>query len=185
MSAKEKWASDVLEFWFETLGPKDWFEVNADTDAEIVRRFSGLHKRLTGLAPAELAGDRDTALAAIIVFDQFSRNMFRGSADAFAYDRKALELARMATGKGFDKDIADMRQMFFYMPFMHSEDLSDQDRCIELFTHGGGKNTLKHAREHRDIIARFGRFPHRNKVLGRANTAEETEFLQDHSGFGQ
>lgn len=185
MSEKKHWASEVLDFWFESVGPKAWFEVSQRIDAKIARRFSGLHRQLTDTPPEQLASDRETILAAIIVLDQFSRNMFRGTAAAFASDSKAQQLARMAIEKGFDKDVPLEWQMFFYMPFMHSENLTDQERAIALFTANGSENTLKHAREHRDIIARFGRFPHRNKVLGRESTAEEAEFLKGHSGFGQ
>jgi uncharacterized protein (DUF924 family) len=179
------WVSDVLGFWFETLTPKDWFEVNEKTDEIIKQRFSGLHERLYETDTSELAGDPEMALAAIIVLDQFSRNMFRRTGKAFASDARALAIAKAAVAKDFVSQHPENRRMFFHMPFMHSENLADQDRCVELFTAAGDENGAKHAREHRDIIARFGRFPHRNKVLGRTNTAEETEFLEGHSGFGQ
>jgi uncharacterized protein (DUF924 family) len=186
MSTKrDDWASDVLGFWFEELEPKDWFEVNAKVDEEISRRFLSLHGRLSEEEVDSLAPDAETALAAIIVLDQFSRNMFRKTGKAFASDPKALAIAKAALAKGFVEHIPEKRRSFFRMPFMHSENLADQERCVELFEAAGDENGAKYAREHLEIIRQFGRFPHRNKALGRSSTAKEIAFLKEHSGFGQ
>ena len=128
--------------------------------------------------------DPQTALAAIIVFDQFSRNMFRGKPAEFATDSLALFIARHAIEQEYDATVPEQWRHFFYMPFMHSETTADQEHCVALFSALPG-DSVKYAIEHRDIIARFGSFPHRNKVLGRTATAAEQAFLAEHKGFGQ
>jgi uncharacterized protein (DUF924 family) len=178
------WATDVLSFWFEELRPEDWFEMNDAVDETIRTRFSKLHSALTEAAPSMSFDDPNTALAAIIVLDQFSRNMFRGEPKAFATDSLALFIARQAIEREYDAAVPEQWRHFFYMPFMHSETVSDQEHCVALFAALPG-DSVKYAIEHRDIIARFGRFPHRNKVLGRTATAAEQMFLAEHKGFGQ
>ncbi|QPC86675.1 DUF924 family protein [Mesorhizobium sp. NBSH29] len=179
-----KWHNEVLAFWFDELKPGDWFSVNAQTDATIRARFAGLHERLMQNVPAAALLEPEPALAAVIVLDQFSRNMYRATGKAFASDPLALALARAALAGSLDQQLDAVHSRFLFMPFMHSEHLADQERCVELFQTQGG-DSLKYAIEHRDIIARFGRFPHRNKVLGRETTAEEKAFLNDHEGYGQ
>jgi uncharacterized protein (DUF924 family) len=179
------WVSKVLGFWFDELEPKDWFEVNAEVDAKIAESFSALHKQLSEADTKDLAPDPDTALAATIVLYQFSRNMFRKTGKAFAFDGKALAIAKSAVERGFVEQVPEKRRTFFRMPFMHSEDIDDQQRCLDLFLAAGDENSAKYAREHLEIIRRFGRFPHRNQVLGRPSTPEEISFLEGHSGFGQ
>jgi uncharacterized protein (DUF924 family) len=181
---EKDWAKKVLSFWFEELKPEDWFQRKDATDAAIRSRFADLHRSLFQAAPSMPFDDADTALAAILVFDQFSRNMFRGEARAFATDDLALLIARRAVERGFDSEAPAERRRFFYMPFMHSENAADQERCVALFSALPG-DTVKYAREHRDIVARFGRFPHRNRVLGREDTPAEHAFLSEHKGFGQ
>ncbi|CAG1015918.1 MAG: DUF924 domain-containing protein [Rhizobiaceae bacterium] len=175
-------SEEILAYWFGELGFEDWFTRNDETDEAIRQRFlptwSGWRERL----PAAALLDPDAALAAVILFDQFPRNMFRGTADAFATDALALALARNALAAGFNQAVNETRRSFFHMPFMHSETLADQERCVELFA---GTDGEKYAVEHRDIIARFGRFPHRNRALGRPSTDAEIEFLGGHAGFGQ
>ena len=178
MTGRE-WQKDVLRFWFEELTADDWFAVRKDLDDRIRKRFEALHTDLSVAIPTEAFLEPDSALAATIVFDQFSRNIFRGTANAFASDRLAVAVAANALASKFDE-----RKHFLYMPFMHSENLADQKRCVALFEALGG-NGVKYAVEHRDIIERFGRFPHRNRVLGRETTEEERAFLADHEGFGQ
>jgi uncharacterized protein (DUF924 family) len=178
------WAGKVLSFWFEELTPEDWFERNERTDEAIRMRFGELHAQLATAAPAMRFDDPQTALAAIIVFDQFSRNMFRGEARAFATDVLAVSIARHALERGFDAGLNEQRKSFLFMPFMHSENVADQERCVALFSALPG-DMVKYAIEHRDIVARFGRFPHRNQVLGRDSTAAERAFLAEHKGFGQ
>lgn len=178
------WQQDVLRFWFEELTKDDWFEVKKENDEAIRTRFAALHRDLSIAIPAEAFLQPEAALAAVIVFDQFSRNMFRGTADAFASDRLAIAVATNALANKFDTQLAETRKRFLYMPFMHSEVLADQKRCVALFE-ALGADALKYAIEHRDIIERFGRFPHRNRVLGRQTTEEERAFLAGHEGFGQ
>jgi uncharacterized protein (DUF924 family) len=165
---------DVLAFWF--ADPRQWWKKDDAFDAKIRDRFHGLHETIA-------AGEREDwletprgALAYVIVLDQFSRNMFRGSGRTFETDERALAAARRALGLGFDRGLSDDERMFLYMPFMHSEDIADQDRCVELFsTLPQGR---RYAEQHRAIVRRFGRFPHRNALLGRPSTPEEIEFLK-------
>ncbi len=171
------WVQDVLSFWFRELEQEAWFRKSDVTDALIQDRFLALYEILA-VTPAQdaLASPR-TALAAVIVLDQFSRNMFRGSPKAFAADPVAREIARGAVERGYDQGFDLHGRAFFYLPFEHSEDLPDQEKSVALFTPLGDESYTQYAIAHRDIIARFGRFPHRNAVLGRASTREETEFL--------
>lgn len=187
----------VLEFWFGTLGAsgaadeahrKSWFTKDAAFDARLTERFGPLHEALaTGRCSEWLESTRGR-LAFVIVLDQFSRNMFRGDPRSFANDRRALEVALRGVDAGDDRKLARDERSFLYMPFVHSEDLTMQDRALSLFTtfrdeqpeaeRGPVANSLRYAEMHRNIIARFGRFPHRNAVLGRPSTPEEIEFLK-------
>jgi uncharacterized protein (DUF924 family) len=176
------WVGDVLGYWFGELTPQDWFETKAETDEAIRRRFLELWQEMREAVPANSFLESEPALAATIVLDQFPRNMFRKQADAFATDRLAQAVAHNALRLGFPDQVGQ-RRGFLYMPFMHSEALPDQELCVKLFA--GTTEQLKYAIEHRDIIARFGRFPHRNRALGRETTEEEREFLQGHAGYGQ
>jgi uncharacterized protein (DUF924 family) len=182
--AEKGWQQEVLRFWFGELTSDDWFAVKKETDDTIRDRFEPLHKDLRTAIPTEAFLEPEAALAAVIVFDQFSRNMFRGTAEAFASDRLAIAVAANALANKFDTRLAEKQKPFLYMPFMHSEVLADQKRCVALFEALGG-DSVKYAIEHRDIIQRFGRFPHRNPALGRETTEEEREFLASHQGFGQ
>jgi len=173
----EDWAEQVLGFWFEELQPADWFRKSEALDARIKARFLALYQQLAG-GDVGLAGGAREVLAAVIVLDQFPRNMFRGSAKSFASDGEALALAERAIGAGLDLELAPEERSFLYMPFQHSEDAGVQARSVELFARLGNENNLDYARRHQQIIARFGRFPHRNAVLGRASTPEELEFLK-------
>ena len=167
--------AEILTFWREA-GRDHWYEKDEAFDAEVRRRYLSLwHKAAAGELSSWEASD-DGALALTIVLDQFPRNMFRGSARAFASDAKALEVAGRAIARGADTRIDPILLEFLYVPFMHSEELADQLRCVELFQ--GSPDNLRYAEEHADIIRRFGRFPHRNCVLGRATTAEERAYLE-------
>ena len=174
--------AQVLDFWFG-VDPKKWYAKDDAFDADIRTRFLATYEAAAAgqLADWEAAAP-DGALALTIVLDQFSRNMFRGSARTFAADAAALAVAKHAVERGFDKQLELKRRNFFYLPFMHSENLADQERCVALSREAGDPNTLKYAELHRDIIRRFGRFPHRNAVLGRVTTPEEQAFL-DAGGF--
>ena len=170
---------EIVAFWFETLKPEDWYRKNPAIDAAITERFGATYEALkTGVPPDWLAEPKGM-LAAIIVFDQFPRNMFRDDARAFATDQAALALAKRAISEGTDMRLAPEQRAFIYLPFQHAETRDDQARSIELFTALGNPNNLDFALRHQAIIARFGRFPHRNSVLGRASTAEELAFLQE------
>ena len=176
-------ACDVLSYW-RALGSQRWFEKDAAVDAEIRDKFHDLHAAATEGLLGHWENDASGALAHIIVLDQFSRNIFRGSAAAFAADPLAHAAAGRAIERGFDRQTAKTERSFFYLPYMHSESLADQERCCELCRAAGDEDTLKYAEQHADIIRRFGRFPHRNAALGRASTPEEAEFLeQPGSGF--
>jgi len=177
------WAKEVLGFWFDELKPQDWFTTRAEVDDAIRRRFLGLWQDMRRSIPAEALLEAGPALAATIVFDQFPRNMFRRQPDAFATDPLAQAVAHNARRLGFPETLPPSQRGFFYMPFMHSESLSDQELCVALFA--GNAEQLKYAIEHRDIIASFGRFPHRNRALGRESSAAEMEFLKEHAGYGQ
>jgi uncharacterized protein (DUF924 family) len=182
--AEKGWQNEVLLYWFGELTIDDWFTNKQATDDTIRNRFSALHEDLCSAIPSEAFLEPKAALAAVIVFDQFPRNMFRGTAEAFASDRLAIAVAANALANGFDTQLADRQKEFLYLPFGHSEQLPDQERCVALFEALGG-DSVKYAIEHRDIIARFGRFPHRNRALGRESTEEERAFMAEHKGFGQ
>lgn len=179
------WVEEVLSFWFDETGPEGWFGGGGELDETIRRRFGDLYEDLSTNAPKEIGDDPRAALAAIILFDQFPRNMFRGSAKAFATDDLAARIAREAVSKKLDEALEPQQRTFFYMPFEHSEVYADQERAVMLFKSLGDEEALRYAEEHRDIIQNFGRFPHRNRALGRESTARESAFLEEHRGFGQ
>ena len=166
------WRAEVLKFWFG-LDPKQWWNGGADLDDEIKTRFVRLWAEKRQLPAEEFLHDPLTALAGVILFDQFPRNMFRGDAEQFATDPLALAIAKGALARHFDEQLEPQERGFLYMPFEHSERIEDQNRSMLLFTALGDENMLHFAKLHHDIIDRFGRFPHRNKMLGRAPRAEE------------
>jgi uncharacterized protein (DUF924 family) len=176
---KPGWVGDVLAFWFGELEEEDWFR-KSDTVDELIRvRFAELHQKLqAGPAIPEDAHPR-TTLAAIIVMDQFSRNIFRGTPKAFAADGQALGLAKRMVDGGTDAGMMKNERLFLYLPFEHSEDLGDQERSVELMSKLGDDKLTRYAIAHADIIKRFGRFPHRNAVLGRRSTPQEAAFLKE------
>ncbi|MES2136049.1 MAG: DUF924 family protein [Pseudomonadota bacterium] len=166
------WRADILKFWFG-LSYDEWWKGAADVDHRIKQRFPRLWAEKRQLPAENFLTDPLTALAAVILFDQFPRNMFRGHADQFATDHLALVIAKAAVGAGFDEQLEKNERVFLYMPFQHSEDLGDQNRAVLLLTALGDEDYLRYAIKHRDLIARFGRFPHRNALLGRAPRADE------------
>jgi uncharacterized protein (DUF924 family) len=170
---------DILRFWFETLKPEDWYRKDAAIDAEITKRFGAIYEALKISVPQDWRAEPKGALAAILVLDQFPRNMFREDSRAFATDQAALTLSKHAIGQGMDVRLPPEQRAFIYMPFQHSEARDDQARSIELFTALGAPLNLDFALRHRAIIARFGRFPHRNSVLGRVSTEAELAFLTE------
>jgi uncharacterized protein (DUF924 family) len=170
------WAADVLHFWFEDTAPKRWFEKDDAFDRALRTRFLAVHASVSALPIEACLIDADTALAAVLACDQFPRNMFRGTPGAFATDAKALALAEGAIVLGFDARVPETRRQFFYLPFEHAEDGEAQARSVALFA-PLGEEYLRWAQAHKAIIDRFGRFPHRNAILGRTSTPEEIEFL--------
>jgi uncharacterized protein (DUF924 family) len=162
----------VLGFWF-ALGWDDWWKTNPALDEQIRKRFETLWAEQREHVPDHFLGSADEALAAVILFDQFPRNMFRGHADQYSTDPLALAVAKGAVARSYDDGMAPERRGFLYMPFEHSEDLRDQIQSLLLFTTLGDAEMLKYARLHHDVIQRFGRFPHRNAMLGRKPTALE------------
>lgn len=174
-------AAEVLTFW-RKAGPDRWFAKDDAFDAEIARRFRPL---VDAAARGELSEWEETpegVYALLILLDQFPRNLNRGSADAFAADPLAREVAGRAIARGFDEAFDNPERRFLYMPFMHSETLDDQERCLALCEAAADAEGVKYAIIHRDIIRDFGRFPHRNAVLGRESSTEEQRFLED-GGF--
>ena len=174
--------AEVLAFW-RAAGPDKWFEKDDAFDREIRERFLDTYTAATAGRLAAWEEEPESALALVIVLDQFPRNMFRASARGFAADPLARAVAERAIAKGFDQQIAMPARTFFYLPFEHAEDLADQERAVALIGEAGDADQLKWAELHADIIRRFGRFPHRNAVLGRTTTPEEQAFL-DGGGFG-
>ena len=166
------WARDVLGFWF-SQPPELWFRGGDAFDEEVRRRFLKVWEEQRERHPDEYLDAPDHALAAILLFDQMPRNMFRGHADQFATDPLALAIARGAVERGYDDGMASERRQFLYMPFQHSEEVADQRKSLLLFAALGEPEQLRYARLHHDVIARFGRFPHRNAILGRKPRAEE------------
>ena len=174
-------AAEILAFW-RAAGRERWYERDDAFDADVRRRFLELWRKA---AAGELSSWETTdegALALVIILDQFPRNMFRGDIRTYSSDALAREVASRAIARGADIRVEPALLEFLYMPFMHSEHLADQLRCVELFRKAGQADNLKYAEDHADIVRRFGRFPHRNPVLGRATTPEEQAFL-DGGGF--
>lgn len=190
--------SPVLPFW---LGPLDadglaapekaerWFAKSDELDALVRSTFSDVHAELLREGPSFVPGDPREALAAIVVLDQFSRNMFRGSPEMFAADPLALSLARRLVDTGAHEELTTHERVFVYMPFMHAEGLEAQEACVRLMSalvedstgraRAAVESNVRFAQAHRDIVARFGRFPHRNAILGRVSSAEEIAFLAE------
>jgi len=172
-------AREVLDFWYHQLEPKQWWIRDDAVDQDIISRFSTLYNLLANDIPKSWLMTPLGRLAAVIVLDQFPRNMFRGSEKTFMSDANALALAEETIDAGLDKELSLTERPFIYMPFMHSEELEKQEKSIELFAALGGEDQLEFARKHKMIIDRFGRFPHRNDVLGRNSSKEELEFLKE------
>ncbi|MVT29939.1 DUF924 family protein [Acidovorax citrulli] len=171
-------AQDVLHFWFDATTPEQWFRKDDAFDEAIRERFATLHRRASLGELWEWRTDAEGRLAEVIVLDQFSRNLLRGRAASFAQDGMALALAQEAIAQGLDAELPPPRRAFLYMPFMHSESARIQAESVRLFTALGQPNNLDYALQHQAIVDRFGRFPHRNAVLGRETTPEEALFLQ-------
>ena len=175
---------EILKFWFEEIEPKQIWIKDPDFDQLIVNKFSKIYEKATRCELYEWREHPEGRLAEIIILDQFSRNMFRQSAKAFAFDSLALCLAQQAVALGADKQIDKSRRNFMYLPFMHSESRQIHKEALKIYQAYGNQGSLDFEIKHKNIIDRFGRYPHRNKVLGRDSTDEENEFLkQPNSGF--
>lgn len=175
----DKWVGDVHRFWFEELAQADWFKKSDATDDAIRSRFMPVHGELMAQSGNPGSASPLAMLAAIIVLDQFSRNMFRGTLRAFASDTIAFQLARDVVDRGLDTALTKNQRLFAYLPFEHSENAADQARSIELMGELKDEKLTEYAVAHKVIIDRFGRFPHRNTILGRPSTDEEIAFLKE------
>lgn len=176
---------EINHFWFEELEPQQWFQSTHEVDEEIRHRFSVNYEMARDGLCKNWAIDAEGALALIIVLDQFPRHMHRGTPEAFATDQDALLIAKEAVHKGFDQVLEPVKRGFLYLPFQHSEVLSDQKKSVELFGAMADDNPAgdMYAKRHFVPIDKFGRFPHRNEILGRESSEEEIEFLKTNKGF--
>jgi uncharacterized protein (DUF924 family) len=168
----QDWRADILKFWFG-LKPEQWWDGGEELDHRIRQDFLKLWAAKRQLPVDAFLTDPLSALAAVILYDQFPRNIFRGHADAYSTDTQALGIAKEAIARGLDHELSAKERKFLYMPFQHSENIEDQNRAALLFTELGDEHQLEYAKRHRDIIERFGRFPHRNAILGRASRPGE------------
>lgn len=172
---------EILTFWYSKSSRKLWFNSTPELDRELTRRFREVWEEARDGRLAQWENTPEGALALTIVLDQFPLNMFRGRPSSFSTAALALAVARRAIEHGFDRGLDEKEQLFLYMPFMHSERLEDQIRSVRLFAHI--ESQRRWAEHHRNIIRRFGRFPHRNAILGRESTAEELAWLDSPEGF--
>lgn len=172
---------DILSFWLDDVGPSRWFNADPELDQTIRQRFMGAWRLAAEGELDDWSLRPEGAMALLVLLDQFPRNMFRGSDAAFASDRKALAVAKRALCEGHDLRVDETARFLYYLPLMHSECITDQERCVRLIMTRmpqTGAEKLKYAREHRDLIRKFGRFPYRNEALGRRTTPPEQSFLE-------
>ena len=173
------WAQQLLAFWFDRHGFDDWYGGGPDFDADVRALAADWHAALRAQPAERFLTDPETALAAAILFDQVPRNIYRDHADAFATDELARQIARGIVSHGWDRDYAEERRQFAYLPFEHSEDMADQRESLRLMATLADPRSLEYAKQHFDIIDRFGRFPHRNAVLGRETRAGEEAAIEE------
>ena len=176
-------AWEILDFWFSDAAKPRWFQSTPEFDQSLRKRFLDIFEQAEAGGLRDWSATPDGALALVIVLDQLPLNLFRNQARSFGTEAASREIAAAAIDRGFDQPLTDEGKAFLYLPFMHSEDRRDQDRSIALFEAAGLENNLRFAHHHRDIIARFGRFPHRNAILGRTSTREEIDWLDSPEGF--
>ncbi|CCM77224.1 DUF924 family protein [Rhizobium mesoamericanum] len=175
---------EVYDFWFEECGRDQWFKATLEFDRDIRGRFRDTHLALSRAVTEEWRSTPNSRLAAVIVLDQFPRNIYRATPLAFATDGLALREAKLALAAGADQQVAPECRTFFYMPFEHCEDLEEQERSVALFKALGDEEYIDYALRHREVIAAYGRFPHRNALVGRPSTPAELEYLaQPGAGF--
>ncbi len=180
-SVAPPWVAQVLDFWFREVGEEFWFKASSHVDELIRRRFLAVHERLVESDTCDLAGPR-SLLAGIVVLDQFSRNMFRGTPRAFAADPVARSLAEQVITHGLDGVMTHAERYFVYLPFEHSEDREHQVLSVRLIEQLGNESWTRYARAHQLVIDRFGRFPHRNAILGRTSSPDELKFTIESMG---
>ena len=172
------WAQQILNFWFVDHNLSHWFGGGPAFDEDVAKQMGAWIQPLRALPPSSFLTDADTALAAAILFDQAPRNLYRGTADAFATDELAVAIARGIVAKGWDKSWDKYRRLFAYLPFEHSEDMDDQRESLRLIAQLDDADLLSFAQKHFDIIEKFGRYPHRNEILGRQSRPEEAEAIE-------
>ena len=174
---------EVLTFWFAPDVQPLWFASTPDFDEQLRARFLATYRAAAAGQLTDWDATAEGALALVIVLDQFPPNLFRGQPESFATEVAARAVADRAIARGFDQALPPKQRQFLYLPFMHSEVLADQERSVRLYQQPGLEDSLRFARHHRDLIARFGRFPHRNAILGRPSTAEERAYLASPEAF--
>jgi len=175
--------SEILTFWFSDRVKPLWFNSTPEFDAELKENYQDIYAAALSGDLSEWQNSSEGCVALVVILDQFPLNMYRGLAESFDGEAKAREIAKGAISKGIDEQIPDEQKAFLYMPLMHSENLADQDLCVSLFEAAGLKENLRFARHHQEIVRRFGRFPHRNKILGRTSSKEELEYLNSKEAF--
>jgi len=174
---------DILDFWYAPDMRSSWFNSTSELDAQIRQRFEPVWEAAVRGELDDWRGSPSGCLALAIILDQFPLNMFRGTAKSFSSEHRAITIAKQAIAQGFDQHIDAAQLAFLYMPLMHSENLADQELSVELYAAAGLNNNLRFAQHHREIVRRFGRFPHRNAILGRASTSEEIDYLNSDEAF--
>jgi len=175
--------NDILTFWFSDKVEPLWFNSTPEFDSELKEQFEELYVAALAGNLSDWQNSAEGSVALVVILDQFPLNMYRGSPESFGGEAKAREIAKDAINKGFDSQINDVQKAFLYMPLMHSENIDDQDLSVSLFEAAGLKENLRFAKHHRDIVKRFGRFPHRNKILGRTSSQAELEYLDSKEAF--
>lgn len=185
-------AKDILTFWFETTDLSTnfdkravWFRATPEFDEQLITRYTTVHEQAASGSLDHFKDRAEECLALIVSLDQFPRNIFRGTARAFATDAKARDIARHAIDRGYDKAFSRWPKTFCYLPFEHSEELADQERALVLYKNLDNEESMKSAIGHHDVIKRFGRFPHRNEIVGRRNTPEEDDYMKDPPLWGK
>lgn len=176
-------AEEIVDFWFSEATRPYWYNATPEFDAQLNASFGELMRAARAGKLADWSHTARGALALVILLDQFPRNIHRGTPESFASDAAARTVATQALAAGLDAEVDEQQRAFFYLPFMHSEQLTDQDRCVALCEKLGAEETVKYARLHRDLIVRFGRFPHRNRILNRESSAAELDYLASEDAF--
>ena len=175
--------ADILVFWFSEKVKPLWFNSTPEFDTQLKERYADIYHAALNGQLSEWQQTADGCVALVVILDQFPLNMYRGLPESFAGEARARDIVREAVSKGFDQQIPDEQKAFLYMPLMHSENIADQDLSVQLYEAAGLTENLRFANHHRDIVRRFGRFPHRNKILGRTSTQAELDYLSSKDAF--